>query len=316
MTSGTSGPPKLVVHSLASLAGAIGPALPGAPMVWGTFYDIRRYGGLQILLRAVLGARMFVLRDFDRPLAEYLLRLKQHRATHILGTPSHWRQALQLPESGGLSPTYLRLSGEICDQAILDRLRHAFPQSQVTHAYASTEAGVGFEVGDGRDGFPAALVGSTSAGVELRVIDGSLRIRSDRVAQGYLPQGAQALRDADGFFDSGDMLELSGDRYHFVGRRNGVINVGGLKVHPEEVEAVLNRHPEVQVSLVRARKSPVLGQLVVADVVPRRAACEELRESILATCRDMLPRHKVPVALRFVPSLDLSAGGKLARRDA
>ena len=67
------------------------------------------------------------------------------------------------------------------------------------------------------------------------------------------------------------MVELRGDRYYFVGRRDGVINVGGLKVHPEEVEAVINRHPRVQMSLVRARKNPFTGAVVVADVV---AKCE------------------------------------------
>ena len=63
------------------------------------------------------------------------------------------------------------------------------------------------------------------------------------------------------------MLELRDGRYHFVGRRDGVINVGGMKVHPEEVEAVINRHPRVRMSLVRTEKNPITGALVVADVV-------------------------------------------------
>ncbi len=78
-----------------------------------------------------------------------------------------------------------------------------------------------------------------------------------------------AIAEADGFVDTGDMVELRGDRYYFVGRRDGIINVGGLKVHPEEVEAVINRHPGVRMSLVKARKSPITGAVVVADVVAR-----------------------------------------------
>ena len=62
-------------------------------------------------------------------------------------------------------------------------------------------------------------------------------------------------------------LELRDGRYHFLGRRDGVINVGGLKVHPEEVEAVLNRHPQVRLSLVKTKKNPITGALVVADVL-------------------------------------------------
>ena len=78
------------------------------------------------------------------------------------------------------------------------------------------------------------------------------------------------MKDADGFVDTGDVLELREGRYYFAGRRDGTINVGGLKVHPEEVEAVINRHPEVGMSLVRTRKSSITGGLVIADVVLKR----------------------------------------------
>jgi len=76
----------------------------------------------------------------------------------------------------------------------------------------------------------------------MKIEDGSLHIRSGRTANRYLA-GTLSLRDDDGFVDTGDMVERRGDRFYFIGRRGGIINVGGLKVHPEEVEAVINRHP-------------------------------------------------------------------------
>ena len=85
-----------------------------------------------------------------------------------------------------IAPRYVRLSGEIADQAILDSLRAAFPQAAIGHAYASTEAGVGFDVNDGLAGFPAAFVGGIRDGVEMKVVDGSLRIRSPRTASRYV----------------------------------------------------------------------------------------------------------------------------------
>ena len=118
------------------------------------------------------------------------------------------------------------------------------------------------------------------------------------------------------------MVELRGDRYYFVGRRGGIINVGGLKVHPEEVEAVINGHPRVRMSLVRTRKNPITGALVVADVVLQAAAtaanghAAELEREIIGLCRDALPRHKVPTAIRFVSALPVAATGKLVRHDA
>ena len=268
-TSGTTGVPKMVVHSLASLAGAIAPAASGAsPVVWATFYDIRRYGGLQILLRAILGGGSLVLSGPTDTTDDFLSRAQLHAATHITGTPSHWRKALMSPAARHVKPQYARLSGEIADQAILDHLQAFYPHASIAHAFASTEGGVAFEVGDGRAGFPATFIGRADSGVELKVENDTLHIRSPRAARRYVGNETESLLDPDGFVDTGDVLELRGDRYHFVGRRGGIINVGGLKIHPEEVEAVINRQPGVRMSLVKARKSPITGAIVAADVVP------------------------------------------------
>ena len=185
--------------------------------------------------------------------------------THLSGTPSHWRRALMNPAiransrratcgSRARSPTRRCSTG----------LRAVFPQATIGHAYASTEAGVAFDVNDGLAGFPGSpLSGMPRDGVEMKVVpDGSLRIRSPRRCVRYV--GTEpALADADGFVDTGDIVEQRGERYHFVGRKGGIINIGGLKVHPEEVEAVINRHPQVRMSLVRpsATRSPARSWL-------------------------------------------------------
>jgi acyl-coenzyme A synthetase/AMP-(fatty) acid ligase len=322
LTSGTSGVPKLVAHTQATLTAPVRAGKPpDGVVVWGTFYDIRRYGGLQIFLRAVLGRRSLILSNVGEPIGDHLARLGERGITHLSGTPSHWRRALMSPDIGRIAPRYVRLSGEIVDQAILDSLRATFPEASVGHAYASTEAGVAFEVTDGLAGFPAAFLGRSASGVEMKVVDGSLRIRSSRTASRYVGMQQPELLDPEGFVDTGDMVELSGARYSFAGRKGGIINIGGLKVHPEEVEAVINRHPQVRMSLVRPKRSPVTGAIVIADVVLRskvlRADAEpELKENILALCRAELPRHKVPATVNFVPSLDVAATGKLARRYA
>ena len=320
LTSGTTSDPKMAVHTLSSLTGAIKSGLAGDALVWSTFYDIRRYGGLQIFLRALMSGASLVLSAAEESTSDFLLRAGAHGVTNISGTPSHWRRALMSPSAHAIAPHYVRLSGEIVDQVILDNLRTFYPNATIVHAFASTEAGVGFDVHDGMAGFPSSLIGQHSNDVELKVEDGSLRIRSTRTASRYLGKSADALADADGFVDTRDMVEMRGDRYYFVGRRDGTINVGGLKVHPEEVEAVINRHPSVQMSLVRARKSPITGALVVADVVvksgsPMSASADgqQLKTDILDNCRRALAPYKVPTMLRFVPSLEVAPSGKLAR---
>jgi acyl-coenzyme A synthetase/AMP-(fatty) acid ligase len=324
LTSGTTGIPKLVVHSFDSLAGALPRHPPSVrPMVWSTFYDIRRYGGLQIYLRALLAGSPLVLSSAGEPTREYLARAAAAGVTHISGTPSHWRRALMSGDTALISPEYVRLSGEVADQTVLDSLRSAYPQARIAHAFASTEAGVAFEVDDGLAGFPAELVGKPGGAIDMKVQDGTLWIRSGRIAARYLGGAPAALAAGDGYVDTGDMVELAEGRYHFRGRRGGIINVGGLKVYPEEVESVLNADPRVRMSLVKARRNPLTGSLVVAEVVLSDSdrsidaeAAERLKHELLNACRRTLAAHKVPAHLRFVASLELSAAGKLVRPGA
>ena len=310
-TSGTTGVPKMVAHTLEGLTGAIQPAMAN-DIVWATFYDIRRYGGLQILLRALMGQASLVLSDADEDVASFLIRLGANGVTHLTGTPSHWRRALMSPANTHINPRYVRLSGEIADQAILDSLKVRFPDAAMGHAYASTEAGVGFEVTDGLEGFPAAFMSRPGA-VEMKVVDGTLHIRSPRTASGYV--GADTALQNDGWVDTTDMVEQRAERFYFTGRTGGIINVGGLKINPEEVEAVINRQPGVRMSRVSGRRNPITGAIVVADVVLADPANDDatFKDAILAACREKLPASKVPAMLRFVPSLELTAGGKLSR---
>jgi acyl-coenzyme A synthetase/AMP-(fatty) acid ligase len=315
LTSGTTGVPKLVGHTLASLAAPIKPV--AEPPIWGTFYDIRRYGGMQIFLRALVGGGSLILSSVGEPVADHLGRLAAHGATHVSGTPSHWWRVLMGSEARIMAPRYVRLSGEIAGQAVLDGLRAAYPHAGVGHAFASTEAGVGFEVNDGLEGFPADFVGIGKGDVDIAVDDGVLRLRSPRSATEYIGAGAPPLRDAEDFVDTGDLVELRGARYHFVGRKDGVINVGGLKVHPEEIEATINRHAGVSGSLVKSRKSPITGAIVVADVVLKADGAPEVRPAlereIIALCRRDLAPYKVPAMIRFVTTLPMTAAGKLLR---
>jgi acyl-coenzyme A synthetase/AMP-(fatty) acid ligase len=115
------------------------------------------------------------------------------------------------------------------------------------------------------------------------------------------------------------MVELLEGRYYFRGRRGGIINVGGLKVYPEEVESVLNADPRVRMSLVKGRRNPITGAVVVAEVVLADArdadasTAELVKNDLLNACRGSLAAHKVPALLRFVPALELTAAGKLVR---
>jgi AMP-binding enzyme len=124
LKSGTTGTPKLVVHTLSSLAGAIEKNnTPPATVVWSTFYDVRRYGGLQMCLRAMFTGASLVLSSAQESAGEFLARAGAVGVTRISGTPSHWRHTLMSASAHLMAPEYIRLSGKIADQALLDQLQ-------------------------------------------------------------------------------------------------------------------------------------------------------------------------------------------------
>ena len=266
-------------------------------------------------MRALAGTESLTLSGAGESVEAFLIRLGEAGAKHISGTPSHWRKVLMSAQARRIEPETVRLSGEIADDAVLAALRALYPNARVEHAYASTEAGVAFAVGDGRAGFPAALI---DEGGEVGDEN-----RRRLAAHPLEPHGAALYRRrtrrrcATPRASSTAATSSSGAAIAivFVGRRGGIINVGGAKVHPEEVEAALNAHAAVSASRVFARPSPITGALVAAEVVLREgvAADGDLNRDILSSCRAALPAHKAPAFLRFVADLPMTAGGKLSR---
>lgn len=311
-TSGTTGTPKVISHTLASLSRTVARTPQARALRWGLLYDPTRFAGLQVVLQALLGGGTLIAPDTSAPLASQVSFLAEHGCTHLSATPTLWRRLLMVPGVRGLPLRQVTLGGEIVDQAVLGALASAFPDARVTHIYASTEAGVGFSVTDRLAGFPAAHLDAAPSGVALRVDDdGILWLRPP-----VPPTPSPALvMDADGYVRSGDRVEPRGDRLHFLGRDSGVINVGGVKVHPETVERVIAAVPGVALARVTSKSSPITGALVIAEVQLAPEAEEApAKAAIQAACREGLEREAVPARIRFVEGFEANAAGKLDRR--
>jgi acyl-CoA synthetase (AMP-forming)/AMP-acid ligase II len=288
LTSGSTGTPKLVPHRWETLF--TGRDLRSAsPRRWLVPYQTGTYAWYQLItLGMFLPGQTLVVAGSD-DLETIFAQAARHAVDSISATPTFWRLAcLRLPESllRSVRLTTITLGGEMADQSILDRLAALFPGAQVTHIYASTEAGVCAVVKDGRAGFPSAWLDREQPGSPaLRIEDGRLWVRSPHAAGG-----------AGEWLDSGDRVEARGDRVHFVGRADSaLINVGGSKAYPADIEAVLLAHPAVRWCRVRAVRSPLVGWLPEADVVcdPRADAVPDEVE-LTRFCAARLPEYAVP----------------------
>ncbi len=176
--------------------------------------------------------------------------------------------------------------------------------------------------------FRLGSVGVPIPGVQMRVVApdsgaelgphevGEITIRGPNVMLGYWGQPEETARAVrDGWFHTGDLGYRDEDGYYFlVDRLKDMINVGGLKVSPAEVEQVLRSHPGVAAAGVYALPDPVLGERVAACVV-RTAPAAATPEDLVTHCRERLASYKAPVQVDFVAALPASPTGKLLRRD-
>lgn len=308
-TSGTTGAPKLVPHTLAGLSRTVRPASANEPPpVWGLLFDPARFAGLQVVLQSLLGGGQLVCPDPRAPLGDRLAMLARHGTNHLSASPSLWRRILMAPEARMLALSQITLGGEIADQSLLGRLAAFFPDARVTHIYAATEVGVGFAVTDGLSGFPVQWLDRPPGAVSLRIIDGALWLRPP-----IAPLATDLACDADGYFRTADMVRLEGDRVVFVGREGGSVNVGGVKVQPEEVENVLRQHPGVAECRVLPRASSLLGAILMAEVVPVIGGAENLARDLRKWCRERLPREAHPATILLRTEIPTTDAGKLAR---
>lgn len=310
-TSGTTGSPKLVTHTLQSLLRTVKPAKH--ELIWGQTFDLARFAGIQVFLSALLSGKIIIV-PADWSLADRILHFEEHGCSAISATPTLWRKILMTPGHERLRLSQVTLGGEIADQAILQQLAATYQGARITHIYASTEAGTAFSVHDSKPGFPAAYLRS-QGGIDMKIgKDGHLLVRTRAGLMRYV-NDRTIFADTDGFVDTGDLVRLEGDRYLFVGRANGSINIGGNKLHPQEVEAVLLGSPQVAAVRIFAKPNPITGQIVVAEIVPSNPGEDVIlfKQMLRQLCAARLKRWQVPAVFSIVTDLSMTAGQKLAR---
>jgi acyl-coenzyme A synthetase/AMP-(fatty) acid ligase len=311
-TSGTTGTPKLIGHTLASITRSVKrDSVKGSDFVWGLLYDPSRFAGLQVVLQALLSGSLLIASD-SREFDSQLEALVQHGVNALSATPSLWRKMLMDKRVIACPLRQITLGGEIADQQILDALCRSFPTARIIHIYASTEAGTVFSVHDRRAGFPSAWLQGENFPIPLRIgDDGHLFIKPPK-----LPEGLEIARrlDVEGYLDTEDMVRVEGDRVLFSGRASGAINVGGNKVIPESVEQRIRNVDGVLDVRVSGKKSSITGQLVAAEIIARPGVdAVLLRKEIMSHCKAYLEKWQIPGVISFVDELKESAAGKRER---
>jgi len=320
-TSGTTGTPKWIAHTSASLCRAIKQGQQHQQTRWALCYQPFRYAGLQVLLQSLLnGATLVDCTTADT--AKKVDIIRREKVNAISATPTLWRQFLLSGAFSDSSPPFtiekITLGGEITDAPLLALLASQFPNAKIMHVYASTEAGVGFAVTDSQPGFPKQWLTTGVNGNSLKVDSENVLWIKANAAQGTeLTKINNTIVEVDsqGYVNTNDVVMIKDKRVYFKGRANGAINVGGQKVHPEYVEQVLLQSPLVSQARVYAKQSSIMGQLVVADVVLSASKDIETKPTmaLLLHCKKHLARLEIPTKINVTDSIAINASGKIGR---
>jgi len=290
-TSGSTGEPKAAVHDLARLLEKFLVLRPA----WRTlaFLVFDHWGGLNTLFHALAnGSTLVALQGRDPD--DICALIEAHRVELLPASPTFLNLLLmsRAYERHDLSSLRVITYGtEPMPEPTLRRLVATFPGVKLQQTYGLIEVGVLRSQSRSADSLWVRLGGE---GFQTRVREGMLEIRAESAMLGYL--NAPSPFTEDGWFMTGDAVEVDGDFFRILGRKSELINVGGEKVYPAEVEGVIQEMENVVEATVWGERNALVGRVVCAQVLLKNPEDPgTVARRVKAYCRERLEPFKVPV---------------------
>ena len=310
-TSGSTGEPKAALHSFPRLLEKYRVRRPSRRTL--TFLLLDHIGGINTLFHVLSNGGTIVTVPERSPDA-ICAAIARHRVQLLPTTPT-FLNLLLLSEAVGRhdlsSLSQITYGTEPMPASTLERLHAVLPHVRLSQTYGLSELGILRARSSASDSLWVELGGE---GVETQVRDGILWIRSSSAMLGYL--NAPSPFDAEGWFNTQDEVETDGSAFRIRGRRSEIINVGGEKVYPAEVESVLLELSNVRDVAVRGLPNPITGQIVVARVnLAEPESLDSLRRRVREHCRARLSAFKIPARVEIAEEDQFSPRFKKTRLD-
>jgi long-chain acyl-CoA synthetase len=292
-STGTTGRPKAILHDLTLFLQRFTTPRPTLKTLNFLLFD--HIGGLNTLLHTLFN-RGSVVALRDRSVSAVLRTCAEHAVEVLPTTPTFLRLMLMSGAVPSQVPDSLKLvtyGTERMDQPTLDELCRLLPAVDFRQTFGMSELGIVRVKSEARDSLYMKVGGE---GVETRVVDSVLHIRSASRMLGYL--NAASPFDDEGWYNTRDLVDTRDGWYRVTGRISDVINVGGLKFMASEVERVALHHPGVELVKAFARDNPITGQHVELTVQPRADSPFD-KAGLAGWLKAQLPAHMVPRRLHL-----------------
>jgi long-chain acyl-CoA synthetase len=294
-SSGTTGRPKAILHDFTRFLARYRTPRPTFRTLNFLLFD--HIGGINSLFHTLFNAGQVIAPSGRTPRAVVDDITRQQ--IELLPTTPTFLRFLMLDgaiETASLpSLKVITYGTERMDAATLERLCRALPSVDFRQTYGMSELGILRAKSRSRDSLWMRVGGE---GVETRVVDGVLQIRAENRMLGYL--NAPSPFDPEGWYDTGDLVEQDGPYIKIIGRSKEIINVGGIKILPSELERVALLHPAVVRAKAQGVANPVTGQHIEITCQPNESASLD-RAILRAHFRQHLPPQVCPHAIRIGP---------------
>ena len=294
-SSGSTGEPKGAVHDLVPMLEKFKVRRETKRML--TFLLFDHIGGFNTLLYILSNGGCVVMVG-DRSPDAVLRTVEKHRVQILPTSPSFLNMVL-LSEAHArydlASLERITYGTEVMPESTLKAIHSALPGVSLQQTYGLSEVGILRSKSRSPDSLWVKIGGE---GFQTRVVDGMLQIKAESAMLGYL--NAPSPFTEEGWFMTGDEVEVDGEYFLIKGRRSEIINVGGQKVYPAEVESVLSQMEGVLDVVVSGKKNPILGQMVTARINLANGESEkEFVKRMRLFCKGRLQSFQIPQQVTF-----------------
>lgn len=309
-TSGSTGRPRAALQSVERFLYKF--RKPGRPFRTLAFLMFDHVAGLDTTFYTLASGGTLVVAQRRDP--EAILELiESHRVEVLPTSPSFLRMLCATERIAAFNLSSLKIityGSEMMDPSTLVRLNSCFPNVQIIQKYGTTETGSPKSISRGNDSLWMRI---KSDGTETKVVNDVLWIRSESTILGYL--NAPSPLDESGWYCTGDLVDVDGEWIRFRGRAVDLINVGGEKVTPAEVEETILELDFVRDAVVAGVPHPLLGQIVAVRVALKSDTLDrkEAAKGIRLHCRQRLAPYKIPVRIEFSDGLLTNSRQKVQR---